>query len=461
MFLDKYLTEFDKKLSGESYIDPLGMLVIWSTYGQKIFNNRVNSISNDVRNYTLNLFNHYLIRKLINDESVVMGRALSSAYGSKDSLQFKYACLVYLENLFVYSILEKENHGGVDSGGVLGSYKARLIWHNSNGNPKLIFSHDKDGHILVRQLSLGVSGRYKTPLMEIGFFDSNYHYQLPKSTYLWEATERFINENLLLKTLLENACEHLKSVVMQNSAKPQVAFADVPSKLRDAYRAAFASSGKVGGYAREYWLDMTELDKGAAGALLQVLDENADNKIPEDLGVQELFSLAKQKDLAADEKIKIQHIEWLEPFLADATLLFFLLTAKKSQPLDAVLAQWNRFGRNETTLPQGAQRVLQNYDLIKVVKGTARGRLNALLALANATSMQEQVAMLIDHHTQVMTGRGQSAWLLLDDHEQVKVHARPSRLPDTADWPSGCWWNSYYVPQFKWLVEGYQGGISE
>lgn len=28
MFLDKYLTNYDDSLSGESYIDPLGMLII-------------------------------------------------------------------------------------------------------------------------------------------------------------------------------------------------------------------------------------------------------------------------------------------------------------------------------------------------------------------------------------------------------------------------------------------------
>ncbi len=60
MFLNRYLTDYDDSLTGESHIDPMGMLVIWSAYGHQIFQNRVNSISNDVRNYTLNLFNHYL-----------------------------------------------------------------------------------------------------------------------------------------------------------------------------------------------------------------------------------------------------------------------------------------------------------------------------------------------------------------------------------------------------------------
>jgi len=183
MFLNKYLTEYNDSLSTESYINPLGMLVIWSSYGRKVFKNRVNSISNDVRNYTLNLFNHYLIRKLINEDSVDMSNALKSEFISKDNISFKYACIVYLEKLFVFSILAQEDQAGVDSAGVLGIVRARHLWGDTK-NPRLPFTKDTSDHILVRQLSLGVSGRYKTPLMEIGYFDNNYNYQLPKSKAL-------------------------------------------------------------------------------------------------------------------------------------------------------------------------------------------------------------------------------------------------------------------------------------
>ena len=132
MFLDKYLTEYDDTLSGEINIDPLGTLVIWSAYGQKIFSNRVNSISNDVRNYTLNLFNHHLIRQIDGDDSIQLSKRLSKLYGSKNALTFKYSCLVYLENLFVYSILKHDHKPSIDSGGVLGITKARRTWSVSN-----------------------------------------------------------------------------------------------------------------------------------------------------------------------------------------------------------------------------------------------------------------------------------------------------------------------------------------
>lgn len=40
---------------------------------------------------------------------------------------FKYACLLYLENMFVFSILKHEGRG-VDSGGVLGISNGRRRW---------------------------------------------------------------------------------------------------------------------------------------------------------------------------------------------------------------------------------------------------------------------------------------------------------------------------------------------
>jgi hypothetical protein len=213
MFLNQYLTEYDDSLAGESYIDPLGMLVIWSAFGQRIFKNRVNSISNDVRNYTLNLLNHYLISKLVQDDTVALSSAMSSVYSGKDSLQFKYACLVYLENLFVFSILAQEDVADIDSSGVLGITKARRMWESSQSNPTLVFTHEKISHILVRQLSLGVSGRYKTPFVEIGFFDGGYHYHLPSSIDRWTAAEDFITTTPVLKKLADTVYPHLQNLL--------------------------------------------------------------------------------------------------------------------------------------------------------------------------------------------------------------------------------------------------------
>lgn len=458
MFLDKYLTEYDDSLSGESYIDPLGMLIIWSAYGQEIFRNRVNSISNDVRNYTLNLFNHYLVRRLIQDESVRLSKRLTDVYGGKDTLFFKYACLLHLENLFVFSILKHEGKG-VDSSGVLGISNGRRRWNETEGNPRLIFSHDKQGQLLVRQIGLGVSGRYKTPLMEIGYFDGNYHYHLPSAETLWQKAEAFIADNKSLHALADMLVEYMQEMLTQNSRQPETQFSAIPEKLPSAYAKAFASSGAVGRYARDYWLSVTGLDTDAAGALLTVLDQNAKSEQPEDFTPQRLMALTDRTALPPEERLKMEHIEQLEPFLADAMLLFTLLTYKKAQPLQAVMERWKAFDRDEQTLPRRAQGLRDNLNLLGVVRGAARARLNALLQLADAATLSDQIRLLVDYHGRVMTERGQQPWLLLDD-KGVRVHVRPMRNPSEKEWPNGVWYHSYYLLQFKWLVRGYQGGTA-
>lgn len=458
MFLDKYLTEYDENLSGESYIDPLGLLIIWSTYGQDIFNNRVNSISNDVRNYTLNLFNHYLVRRLIDDDSVQLSKRLVDVYGGKGTLLFKYACLLYLENLFVFSILKHEGKW-VDSGGVLGISNGRRRWNETEGNPLLFFSHDKNGQILVRQLGLGVSGRYKTPLMEIGFFDSNYHYHLPGADTLWQGAEQLIVGNKPLRALAGLLAEHMKTVLSQNIKQPKMQFSSIPEKLPSTFAKAFASSGAVGKYTRDYWLSVTGLDVGAAGALLVVLDENAKNELTEDFTPQRLMAQIDRTSLPEKDRRKMEHIEQLEPFLADAMLLFTLLTYKKSQSLQAVIDRWKAFDRNEKTLPHRAQGLRDSPNLLGVVKGAARARLTALLQLADAADLPGQIQLLIDYHGRVMCERGQQPWLTLVD-TGVKVHVRPMRDPSEEKWPNGAWYHSYYLPQFQWLVRGYQGGAA-
>jgi hypothetical protein len=452
------LTEYDETLSGETYLDPIGALVIWSAFGQQIFRNRVNSISNDVRNYTLNLVNHYLVRRLETDPQAKLSDRLARVYPDKREQSFKYACLLHLENLFAFAILQHEGDTGVESGGVLGIRKARRLWEDSQHNPTLRFTHDKEGQVLVRQLGLGVSGRYKTPLMEIGYFDSHYHYHLPDAAGLWARTEILVQDTPELSAFVEQAYAYLKTVLLQSRKCPEVTFKEVPAALKKAFVSAFSAPEKVGLYTRDYWLAVTGLNTGAAGAILQVLDDYRDKPELEALTPEELVALAMGKPLAADDQTRLRNIQILEPFLGESALLFTIMTARRSQPLETVLSEWKRFGRHASTLPGAARQVLATPAIINVVSGTARSRLQRLLKLTDAETVEGQVRVLFDYHRQVMIERGQLPWLSLDDEGLIKVNVRPSYLPDPEDWPAAHWVNGYYLPQFRKLVMGYQGG---
>lgn len=453
-FLKTVLTEYDESLSSESYIDPIGTLIIWSAFGRQVFRNRINSISNDVRNFTLNLFNHYIVKNLIEDETTILSHSIQRQYQNMDSLNFKQACLIFLENVFVFSILRHETSmAGVEPGGILGISNARRRWANEDHCPSLVFTHEPAGQILVRQLSLGVSGRYKTPLMEMGFFDGNYHYHRPAYHPQWTDADRFISgrSNSLIGKVAREAYKFLKECVSQPMQGGKLRFDDVPSELTRAYVRAFASPQVVGNYAKTFWLSQTELDQGAAGSLFHILER------AEDLAPQELFKRALEHDLSADERAKLEQILLLEPFLADCSLLFTLMAARRTQSTDEVAAAWAKFGRDAMRLPQAAVAVAAHANL-PAIKGTAAAsRLTKLVAAANAGNLEDQIKKLADYHREVMHVRGQVSWLNVGSDGTINVHARTVSLPEPDSRTPGSWHNSYYLPQFRSFVNGLRG----
>ena len=66
--LDNIFTDYDESIFSDSSIDPMGLRIIWTSLGGKIFHNKLNTVSTDIKLYTLNLFHHYLIQKCITEE---------------------------------------------------------------------------------------------------------------------------------------------------------------------------------------------------------------------------------------------------------------------------------------------------------------------------------------------------------------------------------------------------------
>ncbi len=457
-FLDRYLTEPDKSLSGDTYIDPIGTLLIWSAFGREIFQNKINSVSNDVRNYTLNLFHHHLLRKLINDDDVVLSGSLQREYSDKHSLSFKNACLIFLENIFVYSVLRHENENNnvkVVTRGILGGANARRIWEETKKRPTLKFTHKSEGQILVRQLGLGVSGRYKTPLLSIGFFDKSYQYNLPDNQTIWGDVERFIagpaREPLgtlegELYGFITNQLEHTKV------GKPIDFSGDVPRNLTSAYAKAFAAPNAVGKYAGDFWLRQTGLNQNAAGALLNVLGSQNSEIVP-----KELVEAAIKEQLPKEEQAKLERIVALEPLLSDCALLFNIIASEKTQSVAGAEKLWKGFNRTEWRLRDCADKTT---DLLipKEIKGSeGERRLIELRGVANAGNFDQQVRKLIEYHKRVMNMRGPSAWLDIDDIGKIRVNARTVPLPEPENRPPGSWQNSYYLHEFSNFAVGVVG----
>lgn len=461
--LSDFLTEFDERISSELNLDPLGLQVIWSAYGQKIFRNRISSISNDVRNYTLNLFNHCVTKALVEDDAVLPGKGLlhDKAYSGrgKDSTAFKQACLIYLENVFAFAMVEAQAQASVQTAGVLGISKARRRWEETQGNPRLVFSPGARAHMLVRQNSLGVSGRYKTPLVEMGFFDGSYDYALPASRPQWQrAQAQLFAQGKPLAHLQALVHAHLAKLLADVRREPELNFAELPEELKQAFVEAFRSPARVGAYARDFWLGVTELDQGAPGALYKALEQEwLPNGQVLERPTEQVFALAAgSASLAAGDRDKLERVRVLEPFLAELDLLLAVMLSAKSQSLAEVLAGWKSLDRDEDTLPRLAEPIDRDVAMREQVSGTAAERLTELLALASCNSVQ-QVERLLKYHEKVMEARGQSPWLRLLNGSQLKIDVRIRPLPAKEDRPVGAWVHQYYVPQFRHLLSGLRG----
>ncbi|MCZ3384594.1 hypothetical protein O3S68_20115 [Kosakonia sp. SOY2] len=449
MNLQRFITEYDESLSGELNIDPLGQLIVWSSFGQQIFRNRISSVANDVRHYTLNLLHHYVIRSVLGDDKTQLGDALQKIYGGKNDVKLTHACLIFLENIYTLSMCDSQSKKGVVTTGVLGIVKARKLFADFN-NPPLIFGHGSDSQLLTQQLFLGTNGRYKTPMMNMHFFDQKYHYQLAEGISAWEQAGQFILQTPQLKTLFRLLCDALQMQLgVRLKRDLTLHFADIDKKLTQAYVQAFRSSEYVGNYARDFWFEMTRLREGASGALYHAL-EQAKEKQP----AADIYHRALRLSHNEADRRLLRHIVHVEPYLAAIDLLFAGIWQRKKQTLEDIRQFWAQRGLDDHTLPKRAEQVINDKTLLPALSGTAHTRLERLLHVAQAPSVAAQTIELLKYHEYVMQSRGQLPWITLTGETlTLQVPARPMH----EDRKNDDWVNGYYIPQFRYMLKGLCG----
>lgn len=453
MNLGDFVTEYDDSLSGDSYIDPLGVLVIWSSFGGQIFKGRVNSVSNDVRAYTINLLNHAIIRSIVDDDSVALPGRLENAIGDKKSLGFRQACLIYLENLITYSLVSAESQSDVDSSGILGGSKARRDLADGS-DPTLILSNDSSAFLLVRQLGLGVSGRYKTPFKQLELFDDRYNYRHKAiADERWGEARKILDHRTDLGQLYEQCRTHLVELIRSGQAKPREHLSEVPPSLRETCCRALGTPQRVGAATKDVWLVLTDLNQGAAGALYQAMMREEGVSLPK----PELFRRAETLCDSGQNRQLLHHVQTLEPFLAEVDLLFTLCCTKRSPSLASVEEQWQALGRKPGRLPGLTQAIEEESGIRDTLTGTARHRFNRLMSVGQQPTVSEQVRGLLDYHKSVMSDRGQLPWVSCSTEGHLNLQVRQMSEPSREKRPIGHWVNNYYIPQFRNLVSGLQG----
>jgi hypothetical protein len=447
MDIGAFFTEFDDSVTGSSQLDPLGIRIIWQGLGQKIFNNMISSISNDIRNYTLSLLLHGVVKDVIAE--CTFHPALQATWKNPENRLFKERLFIFLENLFIYSFVSYKanlplgNNREIDTGGILGIEKGLSNWKAADHqNPEIMLSFNND--ILVKQLSLGVAGRYKTPLVKMGFLTDSWHYP-DDDNQNWTDFNQLLQNNDLekLRTLLKELAIKLLN---SNNGEPRIKWNEVGPDIPLLFCSCFKSSEYVGSYAAPFWIQLTGLNQGAAGAVYSQII-NPSNNSP-----YMTYKQASEHYQHADKQLIIDII-LIEPFLAEMELLFSTLCSPSIHTISDTnialapirgLVSFSKVCPELTSIPQKLSL-------------SAAGRLTKLIEIAkNSNTFEELVTNLQTYHQKIMIDRGQSAWFYIDhDGKTLKRHTH-TKPPIPEQIPGQYWWNRYYFDELKNMARGLQ-----
>lgn len=187
-FLDSIFTEYDESLTKGLNIDPLGFQIVWTYFGQKIFQNKTTSVALDIRSYNINLFNHYIIYQIIQEnEGLSFKNLITNDITLKEKIE---KTLIILENLLTWSWFatsRDEEWENQYKSGLLGTYKAISLWDGMQNYTVNFNERDLQKlEVLKSQRALGVSGRYKGPFRAMGFFKEYDENSYKENTELFE-----------------------------------------------------------------------------------------------------------------------------------------------------------------------------------------------------------------------------------------------------------------------------------
>lgn len=141
-----FFTKKDEDISGTAQRDPLGLQPIWSFYGRQVINH-LTTISTSIHGFR---------------EVLLCLSICNEINGTKKDLSYSDLILLF-EQLFIYTSISK---GKVK--GILGADNGYAKFNAYNKNPEISLKQT----ILVREISLGYYGRYKSPLSTMGIIDS-------------------------------------------------------------------------------------------------------------------------------------------------------------------------------------------------------------------------------------------------------------------------------------------------
>ncbi len=417
-------------------VDPMGMQLIWTYFGQLIFKNKLTTVSTDVRNYSINLLHHYVIHRFFSERQDEVKKALARFSSYKEVYDVKGGMIIFLEDLVVYALMDQK--GTVNTFGILGSHNAEERILMSKGDFSQIQIHaERTKGVLVRQIQLGVNGRYKGPFLNMGLMTKNLEYD-PKEFQMVEMLFKSWPEGeQLVEYLLDCLSDLLKN---ENKPYPLVTL-DVyknHSALWAMYAACFGQF-KPNVAWRNFWLEKLGITSGAAKAIFDEIDQlelNAD-------AISLVIASAYKRTLEEKDKELLRSILDLEPFLSRCVHAFLLMADPGIKRLGDVKEDLDHLVNSIA---------LEN--VIPLVTRNARLQLLISCVKDHLSSGEDFGHAILNYHKKVMEDRGGIAWVEMENGE-LKHHISQGAPKSTeVVVHGGYWYNRYYLDAVRSIQKG-------
>ena len=447
-------TEADDSIFSDGSIDPLGLRIIWTSIGNKIFGNRLNTISTDIRFFTLNLFHHSIIEECERKYEEQFAK-LSGTPPYNNKVDLEDGLVIFLECLMTHSLNEMwENMRDEDLGMVPGMSKLR---NKKDGNPsdKMVteIEVNRIKGILVRHHLLGIHGRHKNPFREMDIFEGN-NYYLHKG--IWKEAEQIFSVSPWkeLRTKLIDLIGNKVLVSKRLSgAYLKIKVDELPVKeLASLYFAClqplnFKNKALVG-----FWEARLGLLDGNANILYTELKKEAVNVGDDSWPDYEAIIKNALKKQSTKDGLQIHAIKAIEPLLTCFDKVINRILFRRTSSISDLVS----FAEIWLASSSISTKAIEPFLSDTYMEGSALSRLKELLKIyTKAASGQEFIKKVIAYHHQVMNNRGGMAWVSISKTGEIKHHRsynfRNDQLESLA---TEEWVNTYYLPTVFLLYKG-------
>lgn len=452
--LTDIFTEEDDSIFSDGSIDPLGLRVIWTSIGNKIFGNKLNTISTDIRFFTLNLFHHSIVEECERKYEEQFAK-LCGTPPYNNNVDLEDGLIIFLESLMTHSMNEVwESMRELEMGMVPGMSKLRNK-KDSHPTDKMVteIEVNRAKGILVRHHLLGIHGRHKNPFREMDIFVGN-NYYLHKE--LWKDAGQIFSISPW-KELREKLITLIGSKVLVSKRVSgsylKIKVNELPVKeLSDLYFACLQPKIFKNKTLVNFWEARLGLLEGTANVLYSELKNAAvhleEGEWPDLPGIIKSAAI-----METDVNSKNIHaINAIEPLLTCFDKVTNRILFRRTSTVNELIPFADKWLSGVTINVKSVEPFLNEV----YMERSALGRLKELINIyTNSTTGYMFIEKIINYHKKIMENRGGMPWVSLSKTGEIKHNRSYNFSNDYLEFLStDVWVNNYYLSTVFKLYKG-------